>query len=242
MKAISNAHRRAVAAAVRIAVGVVAHKTRRERAERLAEDVGAVVCNVDDGTLACAGNHLQVLGLLALLDADWCVVLEDDAMPVPNFPFYVKRALAHAPAPIVGLYLGTGNPSGQPQRQIGAAMRVARNRAWITADCLIGSVGYAIRVASPDGLFIAIPEMLRWIAGDDSEFPLRVSRFAQEWGVGVCYTVPSLVDHYDGDPIGSTTWPARSVRKAWRFGVRDDWDTPAVALGFCNDWSKAEGR
>ena len=212
-------------------MGVVAHKAREKRAEELAEYVGAVVCNVDNGALQCAGNHATVLDLLALVDADWCVVLEDDAVPVPLFRFELKRALAYAPAPIVGLYLGTGNPSGQVQRQIGRALGISHNRAWITADCLIGSVGYAVRAP-------LVPDMLAWIAGQEGEFPLRVSRWAQEFGVGVCYTVPSLVDHDDSDPIGHPAGQKRPARRAWRFGPRENWDTPAVALGFCNDWSK----
>jgi hypothetical protein len=237
---------------VKLAAGVVAHKTREQQANLLAEEVGAVVCNVDDGRLGCADNHLQVLGLLSLLDADWCVVLEDDAIPVPNLLFHVKHALAHAPAPVVGLYLGSGNPSGQPQRRIRQAVVAAQvgsepsgrtdneGWAWITADCLIGSVGYAIRASLVDG-------MVGDLAYRAGEFPLRLSRWAQEWDIGVCYTVPSLVDHDDGVPIGYTAEEFQRLRqtrvpgvwrKAWCFGTREGWDTPAVPLGFCDVWSR----
>ena len=219
---------------VKVAVGVVAHEDRFERAERLCHTVGAVTCGLDDGALGCAGNHMLVLSkLVGFDDADWCLVLEDDAVVDPaTFVAQVKAALGCAPAPIVGLYLGTGNPSGQPQRQIRQAVADATpHKAWITADCLIGSVGYAIRTS-------LIEAMLREIADADGEFPLRVSRWAQQWDFDICYTMPSLVDHADDDPIGHPASQPRAQRRAWAYGTRENWDTGAVPLGHCNDWSK----
>lgn len=223
-----------------IVIGIVAHESRAAAAAKLRQSVGAVVVNRDDGTLGCEGNHIVVLRQLAARHNDWCVVLEDDAIPVRDFRVHVKAALACAPAAIVGLYLGTGNPSGVPGRAVGEAVRTAlkKDRAWITGDCLIGSVGYAVRVR-------LITAMLAGITGRvGEELPLRISRWAQETGMTVAYTQPSLVNHLDGVPIGfseaefaALRGTAGAERKAWSFGVRKDWDTPAVALGNCGIWS-----
>ena len=216
-----------------IVIGVVAHNQRRKQAEKLAEQVGASVCLFDDGTLKCEGNHLEVLRLLHCYDADWVVVLEDDAAPQPGFGIDVRAALRNPPAPVIGLYLGTGNPSGEPQRQIKAAVDAAKAQgaAWLLADCLIGSVGYAVR-----GSHIA--DMLDFITGRDEELPLRISRWAQARGHFIGYTQPSLVDHRDDEPIGRP-WrgPHFLPRKAWNYGTRENWDTPAVRIGHCPVWS-----
>lgn len=227
----------------RIAVGIVAHESRRAAADRLAGLTDAEIVHVDDGTLGCARNHLAVLGLLAGYDTEWSVVLEDDAVPVGDFRTQVMRALVHAPAPLIGLYMGTGNPSGQVQRQMSAALMVAERRklGWISADCLIGSVGYVIRTSLIDQM---LPELDVTNTAAEAryarvEFPLGLSRWAQNWGMPIAYTMPSLVDHADDTPIGYRPDEPRSVRKAWRWGIRTNWATQAVPLGYCNGWSES---
>jgi hypothetical protein len=215
-----------------IAVGVVAHTSRAPTARALRNDVGAIAMNVDDGTLGREGNHIAVLKALSYRHCDWCVVLEDDAWPVRDFRTQVKHALAHAPAPIVGLYLGYGSPAGKDAA--GEAARTANElgKAWIVGDCLIGSVGYAIRIRM-------VTPMLDDITQRTGELPLRITRWAQSWNLGVCYTAPSLVDHADGVPIDGP-WPMhqRPARKAWYCGTRSNWDTGNVVLGYCPGWSR----
>jgi hypothetical protein len=219
---------------VTIAVGVVAHTSRAPTARALRNDVGAIAMNVDDGTLGREGNHIAVLKALAYRHTDWCVVLEDDAWPVRDFRTQLKRALAHAPAPIVGLYLGYGHPSQETQQAAADAVRTAESerKAWILGDCLIGSVAYAIRIRM-------VTPMLDDITQRGEELPLRITRWAQSWNVGICYTVPSLVDHADGVPIDGP-WPMqqRTERKAWKVGTRTNWDTGNVILGYCPGWSR----
>lgn len=213
-----------------VTIGVVAHESRLERAETLILGLQAEAAYVDDGTLGCAGNHQVVLRQMDDPNTEWRVVLEDDAVPVHGFRGHVRRALAHAPAPVVGFYLGTGNPSGEVQIQIRQAVVAAKERrlAWIVGDCLIGSVGYAVH----DGF---CDEMLDYIWDRDEELPLRISRWAQARGVEVCYTCPSLVDHDDTDTVDGPA--VRSERRAWAFGVPGNWDTPSVRLGHCPKWS-----
>lgn len=218
-----------------IAVGIVAHTSRAQTARVLRRNTGAVAMNVDDGTLGCEKNHIVVLRALMYRHVDWIILLEDDAVPVDNFRFHVKRALSYAPAPIVGLYLGCGNPSGEAGRQSGLAARTAveQNLAWIMGDALIGSVGYAVRIR-------LVEPMANAIALRGEELPLRVSRWAQSRNLDVAYTAPSLVDHADGEPADCSLGqsPRRSERRAWDHGTRTDWDTEAVPLGYCPGWSK----
>jgi hypothetical protein len=216
-----------------IAIGIVAHDSRLEAVRLLRRSVAAVVTNVDDGSLGCEANHIAVLRALAYRHVDWCVVLEDDAQPVKDFRAHLAAALAFAPAPIVGLYLGYGNPSGETQRQSGNAARTAisEGKAWIVSDCLIGSVGYALRIRM-------IEPLLRDIETRGEELPLRISRWAQARSIGICYTQPSLVDHADGEPIDCSMGARpRGERKAWNCGIRHGWDTGAVRMGHCPGWS-----
>lgn len=47
-------------------IGVVAHESRLERATELVLKLQADALTVDDGTLGCAGNHIQILQQLGL--------------------------------------------------------------------------------------------------------------------------------------------------------------------------------
>lgn len=93
-------------------IGVVAHESRIAQAKQLYDTVSADVIMVDDThrRLGCEANHRRVWAELATTDTEWAVVLEDDAVPVPNFRDQLTQALNVAPAPYVSLYLGQGFP------------------------------------------------------------------------------------------------------------------------------------
>lgn len=224
-------------------IAVIAHPDREQMAHKLATQVdGEIIWDTRVekklGTLlGCAATHLDALKKFASSDADWLAVLEDDAVPVGNFRAHLGAALEYAPSPIVGLYLGTGNPSGEAQRQIRQAVVTAqeRNLGWIMADCLIGSVGYAIETH-------LLPDIIDFITDrDEEELPLRITRWAQEGNIDICYTMPSLVNHEDAPSIGNP-WrgPYYSGRKAWWHGTRSCWCTGSTRLGHCPIWSKAK--
>lgn len=221
-----------------IVVGVVGHPQREEMARELAREVRANIICWDDGqytgdhVAGCAATHLAVLAELPR-SAVWTVILEDDAVPVPDLRQHLAAALEYAPTPVVGLYLGTGNPSSEAQRQVGQAVAAAQEQhcGWLLADCLIGSVGYAIQSEMLDS-------MINSISDREEELPLRISRWAQARSIDICYTQPSLVDHDDGASIGRP-WrgPGFPARRAWNYGTRDCWCTGSVRLGYCPVWS-----
>lgn len=223
-------------------IGIVAHHTRADMAHDLVTRLEAEVCLVDqygpgslqDGVRRCSFNHLKVLSELQALAAndEWCVVLEDDSIPVPGFRTHAARALECAPSPLVGFYLGQGIPSGIVQRNIRQALDDAQ--AWIVADCFLTSVGYAIK-ASLVGDLISDAERR------NSEIPMRITRWSHERDILISYTNPSLVDHSDTDSVICAGVPLADrgtlPRVAWSHGTRNNWNTPAVRLGHCPNWS-----
>jgi hypothetical protein len=226
-----------------VQIGIVAHVNRADMASELQEKVDAEVIQIDDaefvslneGARRCAENHMRVLSLLHDLAAgpEWCIVLEDDAVPVPGFRTEAAAALQDAPAPIVGLYLGQGNPSGQVQRDIRQVIDHAE--AWITADYFIASVAYAIKAN-------LIPSMLDFIGGRDEELPLRISRWAQDRDLLTAYTHPSLCNHADLESVIYPGIPLAERQKlprvAWEWGTRRNWNTHAVHLPPEPQWSR----
>jgi hypothetical protein len=87
--------------------------------------------------------------------------------------------------------------------------------------------------------------MVEEISEHGEELPLRISRWVQAAGLQVAYTMPSLVEHDDREPINipyATEWERdaarRNPRTAWYYGERERWDTPVVTLGYCPGWSK----
>jgi hypothetical protein len=226
-----------------VLIGIVAHHTRADVARKLVETVDADVCRVDengpgnvqDGVEGCSVNHINVLTALGaqVRGDEWCVLLEDDALPVPQFRSHATQALEYAPSPLVGFYLGQGIPSGDGQGAIRQAIDCAQ--AWIRADCFLTSVGYAIRSD-------LIDDLVSDVAVRNSEFPMRVNRWSHQRGIMTAYTNPSLVDHADTDSVicyNASAELGTVPRVAWRYGTRTDWDTPVVALGHVPNWSPA---
>jgi hypothetical protein len=227
-----------------VQIGIVAHVNRNEMASDLYDKTAADVMEVDDaeffsiheGTRRCAVNHMRVLEQLHDLSvgSEWCVVLEDDAIPVPGFRTEAAAALEKAPYPLVGFYLGQGNPSGQIQRDIRQVLD--RAQAWITADYFISSVAYAIRAN-------LIMPMLDFIKPRDEEMPLRISRWIQDQGILTAYTHPSLCNHADSESVIYPGIPYQERRKlprvAWEWGTRRNWNTECVHLPPEPKWSQA---
>lgn len=222
------------------AAGVVGHIDRKDMAYEVCRNVDGQVVSLDDGSMGCEANHHAVLTYLAdqanLVELDgptWLVALEDDAQPVPDFPHHLDRALAASPSPVVGLYLGTGNPSGSVQRALITAITSARatDRAWLQADWFVSAVGYAVKRELVD-------DLLDFCRDRTEEWPLRVTRWAQDRVIDVSYTFPSLVNHADVQSVISPTRFNRQPRRAHSWGVAGKWKTRVVRIiGDCPPWS-----
>ena len=209
-------------------IGIVAHKTRQEMAYNLAKDVHADYISVDPGDLYAARNHRRVWGMLERVTGfdDWGIVLEDDAVPVPNFREQAQASLKVAPTQVVSFYLGRLRP---PQFQDKVKQAVARADSvgahWIKADATIHGVALAIK-----------GELIGKMLYDTSHSPRPLDEAITQWcrkfQHDVAYCWPSLCNHADvPSVIGRHSDGAmrESGRVAYRLGTRERWDGRSVS-------------
>jgi len=206
-------------------IGVVAHTSRAKAANELFDTVEADFLSMDDGQLGCDGNHDRVHRWLASQPSVWSVVLEDDAVPVPDFRSQLEACLEHSPEPLVSLYLGQSRPP-QYQAAIGRAVEVAQRQGadWVCADRLYHGVGYAVRTSLLAGL-------VGWTMG----LPVdeRISDWAAWSGLDVAYPFPSLVDHADWPtviPVHNDGQPRPAGRRAWSAAPHTAWSSKSVRV------------
>lgn len=214
-------------------VGIVAHTSRAGAAAELAERTNALYLSQDDGALGCNANHLKVWGWLAEhSEADWCVVLEDDAIAPVDIVNQIGGVLDAAPGNLVSLYRGhnVNNPNFELK---GLAAGVAADDVgahWVMGDHLLHAVGVALRIS-------VICDMLTHVRFLPANFP--IDQGISHWSRGtaeptpIYYCWPSIVDHADGtSAIGRhpDKLPRPKGRIAYRAGGRVTWNSEAVTL------------
>ncbi len=197
-------------------------------AETLAGAVGAEFVSIDDGTLGCEGNHRRVWLHLSHYDNPWSAVLEDDAVPVPDFRNQMTKALNAAPTDVVSFYLG--NPehwSWYPKRKESlteSGEQADRTHAhWIVTRDILHGVAIAIRTH-------LIADMLHHIERSPQPIDYAIRQWCRDTHRDIGFTWPSLIDHHDGPtlvkhPDGK---PRLKPRKAWRTGMLGTWTSNAV--------------
>lgn len=202
-----------LAVSVSVAVAVAADPRRAERAERLAAEVGGHV--VWDTKRSEWDTHARAWRWCHAQGADWGVVLQDDAVPVPGFRDVIGGILWAAPVwSCVGLYVGTSRPPQvQPLFRRLMAEADARHDQWIRADSLYWGVG----VAMPRGDILPALRHPSFLIPYDE----RVGAFFRAARRPVLYTWPSLVDHADEPTllVHADGQPRTERRRAWRVGV-----------------------
>lgn len=212
---------------MKVSVSVMAHPQRQAEVDLLLAGLGDAVPIAWDEEGPASGNHDRVWRNCRKAwemhdhDADWHVVLQDDANVCSDLLAALPVALGHAPqmgAAIVSLYLGDGR--AVPRRwDVLAEKANARGAAWVRTLKLMWGVAIAIPVP-------LIPEMIE--AGNrKANVPddMRISGWAERSKREVWYSWPSLVDHR---PVPSLTKHNASDRRA-----RRHWEGSALAI----DWS-----
>lgn len=219
-----------------ILIGIAAHSSRLDAANALRERTAAEILNIDntqpseqtslngaktEAVIACAENHLTVLCKLWNLAREhtWCIVLEDDALPIDNFRTHVANALNHAPCPVVGFYVGE---AGSHYNLKARKQALETSKAWLIANDLLSAVAYAVYLPQ-------LPSILNYYTACHRERSVE-ERFTG-WATACrsstcgpprfCYTVPCLVDHSEGASLIF----GNQIRRAWSVGVARDWDT-----------------
>ncbi len=125
-------------------------------------------------------------------DADWHVLLQDDAVVAANLMEELPHALAHVPRDaVVSLYLGTGRPLAGAWGQVVKEAREV-NASWITAPRPMWGVGLVMPTHLIAGM-VRYCNTQRGIPDD-----MRLGRWVQRSKLETWYTWPCLVDHPDG--------------------------------------------
>ena len=221
-------------------IGIVAHYSRWDRADRLSKKIDAEVVTVDyDGKVGAGANHEQCYEwLFETSTAPWCIVMEDDAIPVDGFRDQLSRVLASAPnTGLLSLYLGRFRP---PHYQASIARVIAREENFFTCRELLHHVAVAIRTP-------LIPQMLAYIRTDTryraGKLPIdeAIGQWARSVRMPVAYCHPSIVNHdtrlttviprhvsRHRDDDGSR--PTTDLRQAWAFGTRKVWKKSVAVM------------
>lgn len=170
----------------------MAHPKRRKQAEMLLVQLagqGFLFCGItwdQKNDEWHTGKRAVLAGLQH--NADYHVILQDDAILPPNFYKHCENALNAVPIrSLVSFYTGTGRPL--PDRVTNAVKRAA-NSSWLVANTLYWGVGIAIPTAH-------ITDMLETIADRTEVYDTRIGIAYQCQRLPVYYTNPSLVDHDD---------------------------------------------
>lgn len=121
--------------------------------------------------------------------ADWHLVIQDDAILTPFFYENLVGAINALPIKtLISLYTGQSRP--WPSRILNAVER-AEDGDWIRFWILLW--GVAIVIPSDH-----IEPLLEFVAGREEPYDSRIGMFYQANMLPVYYTMPSLVDHDDG--------------------------------------------
>ncbi len=157
------------------------------------------------------------------------IVIQDDAIVVPNFRRHATEALAalpHTDKALVSFYLGTGVPA-RAQPSIAAAVPLLEKHrlSWVGNA---PTTGVALAMPTAD-----IPRIRRFANSPNVRDPYdeRIWRWYSLRRRPVMATWPSLADHLDRDTVAHVVNGMPGSRHAWRFGEPDrPWSKQAVFL------------
>jgi hypothetical protein len=192
---------------------VVGHHQRRDMATRLADMLDAHLL-IDEDDHGANWNHRRAIEWASQQDCR-VVILEDDALPLPDFSRGVNEWLTKFPDNLISFYLGTGRPP-QYQQQIAASLIDAdkRRAAHIMMDRLIHGVCYSPPVSGLSRI------MQNWNRTKAADYAV-----GDALGGKVIYPCYSLVDHADGVTVERhpDNQPRAERRRAWRLALFPEW-------------------
>lgn len=187
---------------MKVSYSIMAHPDRTDHVRDMIMQLGAVPISWDEEGPA-SGDHDRVWRNARRAwemhepDADWHVLLQDDAVLCDRFVERMREACGHAPQfgkAIVSPYLGHGRV--RPSRwEALAAEADLRGAGWLRTGKLMWGVAIAVPVPLI-GEMIAYGDKRPGIPDD-----MRVAGWAARTGREVWYTWPSLVDHRPGQSL-----------------------------------------
>jgi len=198
---------------VRLSASVMAHPDRADQVRRLLERLDRPVAVAWDGEGKPSGSGDRVWRTarrgwqLADPDADWHLLLQDDAVPCADLLAGLERALAYVPPDAaVSTYLGTGRNVPIRWEALARAADTA-GACWVRSTKLMWGVGIALPVPLISEM-IAYADRLSNVPDD-----MRVAGWIERRRGEVWYPWPSLIDHL---PVPSLTKHRAAERVARR--------------------------
>lgn len=177
---------------ITLGIVIMAHPSRRARAELLAEWVHADVIIWDHRQQGEWDTGRRAWRAGVELGTSHILVLQDDAEPISNLRATVIDALGTFPNNPISLYLGQKKPSKWAEIiQNVTAAADAYQANWIAATHLLHGVAIVLRSEW-------ISPMLQWAEMSSQPYDQRIGAyFRRERNLTTFYTWPSLVDHAD---------------------------------------------
>lgn len=196
-----------------VSIAICAHISRKEMAHDLAIQLDAPI-SMDEGERGSVANHNATLRLAAESAADWVMVMEDDAEPIPEFREQAAAALAVCPGPFASLYFGY---VGAPDARIAAEL-AHKNPHWVMRQGLSSAVCLAIRADHIDPFFAQIEQVTEDLPADHL-YAEAAFALGHRWNP---HSHPSLVNHRDSGSLIAGD-PPNFHRRAYRVGRRAQW-------------------
>ena len=214
---------------MKISVSIMAHPDRLDNVQTLQRALPRDVPVSWDDEGPAGGNagrvwrNARAAWLMHRPDADWHILLQDDALLCDAFLPGMNEALRHVKGPaVVSPYLGMGGYQTARWKPL-TELADRRGAAFIRTRKL----GWGVCIALP---VLMIPDMIAYAdtrAGVPDD--MRVAGWAERRGIDVWYTWPSLVDHL---PVPSLTKHRAKDRKAFRhqrsLATKIDWSGPVI--------------
>ncbi|QGJ92098.1 glycosyltransferase [Gordonia phage Keelan] len=203
---------------------IVAHPSREGRAQSLSEILpqpNTIV--MDNDNLGPGENHWRAWVAAYNEDAEWILVVEDDALPIEGFEDELAQVLSNSPSPVVSLYLGKSRPFAW-QHGIGETLNILAEQdnssAYLMAEHMLHGVGIAIRNE-------LVADMLTWapmyhtVQGRPKPYDEAIGMWCRAIGLPVAYPYPSILDHADTESLVAHVDKRKrevGTRVAWKTG------------------------
>lgn len=209
-----------------VSIIIMGHERRMTQALRLSEELDCALM-IDNNPPSFASERLNgdmAWRFLAETDAEWGIVIQDDALPINGFREHAINALDSVPDMVgaVSFYVGTGRPyAGVVKHAVDMANMV--DASWLMGRGLYWGVAVAIRTKD-------IADMLDAQALSNEQYDVRIGDYFKARDRSIAYTWPSLVNHADEETLIHGRKPSMR-RQAHRLGPRGDYTGPVVQIG-----------
>jgi len=213
---------------MKLAVVIMASRQRTTYAEALYDKLSQQgFCHIqiiyDDGRGEWATGE-RCIRRAGMLDADYCLILQDDAIISKHLYENTISSLESLPsAGILSLYTGQVKPY---RATVTIAIQKASEQkaSYLRCKKLLWGVGVVLPVS-------AIERLLDALKHRTSLYDVRIGEASRHIELDIYYTVPSLVNHNDDLP-SLINHQVSEKRVAWNYdeGLVSDWGGGVVEI------------